>query len=49
MVRRYIIGTHWAVEMGAPKKWVIVGRMILTMLASIGPMILPNIMEPRIE
>jgi hypothetical protein len=49
MVKRYIIGTHWAVEMWTLKNSVRVGRITLTTLASIGPMMLPNIIEARTE
>ncbi len=49
MVKRYIIGTHWAVEIGTSKNRVMVGRMTFTMLESMGPMMLPSMIEDRTE
>ncbi len=49
MVRSQIIGTNCAVEMPTLKDWVMMGRTTLTMLASIGPIMLPNMIAARIE
>src|SRR5208337_4424070 len=48
MISRYIMGTHWAVAISAEKSSVSVGRITLTMLPSMGAMIMPNIRAKRI-